>query len=97
VDEKYIPYIPDLRNTELYPRYLRYKQRINDNNNLSEETINSLKIMSNSSPTKYQIGNVFECAKNMKELIEIQVILNNRYIGYTRLIRDVFVQFAKKF
>jgi hypothetical protein len=64
---------------------------------LSEKAIDSLKVMSNSLPTKYQIGNVFECAKNMKELIELQVILNNRYTGYNHLIRDVFVQFAKKF
>jgi hypothetical protein len=42
--------------------------------------------MSNSPPTKYQIGNVFECAKNMKELIELQVILNNRYTVYNHLI-----------
>jgi hypothetical protein len=97
VDEEYILYVPDLRKTELYPRYLRHEQRINDNNNLSEEAIDSLKIMSNSPPTKYQIGNVFECAKNMKELIELQVILNNKYTGYYRLIQDVFVQFAKKF
>jgi hypothetical protein len=86
VDEKYIPYVPDLREMELYPRYLRHEQRINDNSNLSEEAIDSLKIMSNSLSTKYQIGNVFECAKNMKELIELQVILNNRYTGYHRLI-----------
>jgi hypothetical protein len=35
--------------------------------------------------------------KNMKELIELQVILNNRYTGYYHLIQDVFVQFVKKF
>jgi hypothetical protein len=64
---------------------------------LSEKAIDSLKILSNSPSTKYQIGNVFECAKNIKELIELQVILNNRYTGYNCLIQDVFIQFAKKF
>jgi hypothetical protein len=97
VDEEYIPYVSDLRQTKLYPRYLQHEQRINDNNTLSEKAIDNLKIMSNSPPTKYQIGNVFECAKNMKKLIEFQVILNNRYTGYNCLIRDVFVQFVKKF
>jgi hypothetical protein len=81
---------------ELYLRYLRYEQRIN-NNYLSKKAIDSLKTMRNSLQIKYQISNVFECAKNMKKLIELQVILNNKYIGYYCLIRDIFVQFVKKF
>jgi hypothetical protein len=36
---------------ELYPRYLQHEQRIN-NNNLLEKATDSLKIMSNSFPTK---------------------------------------------
>jgi hypothetical protein len=71
VDEEYIPYVSDLRQTKLYPRYLWHERRINDNNTLSEKAIDNLKILSNSPSTKYQIGNVFECAKNMKELIEL--------------------------
>jgi hypothetical protein len=63
---------------ELYPRYLWYKQRINDKK-LSEKAIDSLKIMRNKFPTKYQISNVFESAKNIKKLMEFQVMLNNRY------------------
>jgi hypothetical protein len=53
--------------------------------------------MRNKPSTKYQIDNIFESAKNMKKLIELQVILNNKYTVYYHLIQDVFVQFAKKF
>jgi hypothetical protein len=54
VDEEYILYVPNLKQTELYPRYLQHEQRINDNNILSEKAIDSLKIMSNSLPIKYR-------------------------------------------
>jgi hypothetical protein len=55
--------------------------------------------MRNRLPTKYQIGNVFESAKNIKELIELQVILNNKYIRYYCLIRipDITYRIHKNF
>jgi hypothetical protein len=62
VDEEYISYIPDFRKMELYPKYLQHEERIN-NNNLSEKAINSLKVIRNSPPMKFQISNVFKCAK----------------------------------
>jgi hypothetical protein len=90
VDEEYIPYISDLRKIELYPKYLWHEQKIN-NRNLSEKAIDSLKLIRNRFLTKYQIGNVFESAKSMKELIELQVILNSKFTEYYRLIQEVFV------
>jgi hypothetical protein len=49
---------------------------------LTEKVVDSLKFIRNRSPAKYQISNIFESAKNINELIELQVMLNNRYTGY---------------
>jgi hypothetical protein len=47
--------------------------------------VDTIKVLSNTSLTKDQItkiSNIFAYAKNMKELIELQVMLNKRYIEY---------------
>jgi hypothetical protein len=48
----------------------------------SGELINKLKVLRNMPVTKDQLRNIFVYTKNMKEFLELQVMLNNRYIGY---------------